>query len=153
MACVCACVCWYLKSFILPNAWFPFGFNQILNLNSSEYFCNVHPKHTPPAILTNKSRSKPEIYLTTLSIAHSPSLRRQSRRMSHLKLCTRCCATNFREDSKNPFIHLFSRSQTTKRFREIWSEENEFLTIQPWQTACQNFFVVLTKTSLSKETL
>lgn len=88
-------------------------------------------KHTPPVILTNKSRSTLEIYLTTLSISHSLSLRRQSRRMSHLKLCTRCCATNSREDSENPFIHLFSRSQTTKRFREIWSEGNEFLTIQP----------------------
>lgn len=28
-----------------------------------------------------------------------------------------------------------------KRFREIWSRKNEFLTIKPWQTACQNCLV------------
>jgi hypothetical protein len=58
-----------------------------------------------------------EIYLTTLAFLPSLSsfsllpLRRQSRQMSHLKLCTKCRETNSREDSK---ILLFIYSSVEK---------------------------------------
>lgn len=42
-------------------------------------------------------------------------------------------------------LFIYSSNKATERFQEMWSRKNEFLTIRPWQTACQKISFLFTQ--------